>query len=88
MVKRLTTKSIRYAMEQIKKGRKDTDVAIEIGVSPRHVRRLWVRFCTTGTPHIPQRPGRQLSPAEIHLVLDAHKQKPVGCITYYDTPTG
>ena len=65
MTKRLTAKAIRYAMGQIKKGTSSSAVAVQIGVTPRHVRRLWVEFCATGSPHISKmlgRPATGLSP--------------------------
>lgn len=76
MVKRLTAKSIKYAMAQLDKGKSTTEVALEIGVTSRHVRRLWAVFHTTGTPHIPQRSGRPVrSPSleEVQLVLDEYR---------------
>ena len=73
MTKRLTAKAIRYAMGQIKKGTSSSAVAVQIGVTPRHVRRLWAEFCATGSPHIPRMPGRPAtrpSPDEVQLVPD------------------
>ena len=83
MAKRLTAKSIRYAMAQLGKGRGATEVAAEIGVTPRHVRRLRAVFRTVGTPHVPQRPGRPArppSPEEVRLVLDECRQEPQGVL--------
>ena len=58
MTKRLTAKAIRHAMGQIKKGTSLSSVAVQIDVTPRHVRRLWAEFCATRSPHIPRMPGR------------------------------
>ena len=83
MTKRLTAKAIRYAMGQIKKGTSSSSVAVQIGVTPRHVRRLWAEFCATGSPHIPRMPGRpatQPSPDEVQLVLDEHRREDVGVL--------
>ena len=83
MTKRLTAKAIRYAMGQIKKGASSSAVAVQIGVTPRHVRRLWAEFCATGSPHIPRmlgRPATQPSPDEVQLVLDEHRREDVGVL--------
>ena len=83
MTKRLTAKAIRYAMGQIKKGASSSAVAVQIGVTPRHVRRLWAEFCATGSPHIPRmlgRPATRPSPDEVRLVLDEHRREDVGVL--------
>ncbi len=83
MAKRLTAKAIRYAMRQLKKGTSSSVVASEIGVTPRHVRRLWVEFRVTGSPHVPKTPGRPAarpSPDEVQLVLGEHKHEDVGVL--------
>ena len=85
MTKRLTVKAIRYAMGQIKKSSSSSAVAVQIGVTPRHVRRLWAEFCATGSPHIPRMPGRPAtrpSPDEVRLVLDERKRKMWVCVLY------
>ena len=83
MAKRLTAKAIRYAMGQLKKGKSPSAVAAEIGVTTRHVRRLWVEFCAIGSPHVPKTPGRPAtrpSSDEVQLVLDKHKREDVGVL--------
>ena len=83
MTKRLTAKAIRYAMGQIKKGTSSSAVAVQIGVTPRHVRRLWAEFYATGSPHIPKmlgRPATRPSPDEVRLVLDEHKREDAGAL--------
>ena len=83
MTKRLTVKAIRYAMGQIKKGSSSSVVAVQIGVTPRHVRRFWAEFCATGSPHIPRMPGRPAtrpSPDEVLLILDEHRREDVGVL--------
>ena len=82
-VQKLMHVAIRYAMGQIKKGASSSAVAVQIGVTPRHVRRLWAEFCATGSPHIPRMPGRpatQPSPDEVQLVLDEHRREDVGVL--------
>lgn len=81
MAKRLTAKAIKYAMTQLEKGRSVSEVAVEIGVTPRHVRRLLAKFRITGTSHVPQQPGRpeqRPSVEEIQLVLDEYERAPQG----------
>ena len=83
MTRRLTAQSIQYAMAQLKKGRSPAEVGTEIGVTARHVRRLWAGFCTTGAPHVPQRPGRPArrpAPEEVRLVLDECGREPQGVL--------
>ena len=70
-------------MEQLDKGKSATEVATEVGVTARHIRRLRTEFHTTGSPHIPQRLGRptqQPSSDDIRMVLDQYKQEPAGVL--------
>ena len=81
--RRLTEKTIRHAMEQLDKGKSAVEVAAEVGVTARHIRRLRTEFHTTGSPHIPQRLGRpaqQSSPDDVRMVLDQYKQEPAGVL--------
>ena len=83
MTKHLTAKTIRHAMGQIKKGTSTSAVAVQIGVTPRHVRRLWAEFCATGSLHIPRMPGRPAtrpSPDEVQMVLDEHRREDMGVL--------
>ena len=83
MTKRLTAKAIQYAMAQLKKGRSPSEVAAEVGVTPRHIRRLWAEFCTTGSPHVPLslgRPALRPSPDDVRLVLNEYEREPVGVL--------
>ena len=84
MAKRLTAKAIRYAMNQLEKGRSASEVAAELGVTPRHIRRLRTEFRETGSAHIPRSPGRPALPPpsqnEVQLVLDAYKLEEVGVL--------
>ena len=78
----LTERAIRYAITQIRRGRPKAEVAAEIGVSARHVRRLWARFRKTGKHHVPLRRGRRAAappaPGEVQAVLDLHGREPLG----------
>ena len=59
LIKRLTAKTIRYAVTQCRKGQKTSQIAKEIGVSQRHVQRLYARFCRTESHHVPMPAGRK-----------------------------
>ena len=84
MAKRLTAKAIRYAMNQLEKGRSASDVVAKLGVTPRHIRRLRTEFRETGSAHVPRSPGRPAllppSQEEVQLVLDAYKPEEVGVL--------
>ena len=84
MAKRLTAKSIRYAINQLEKGRSSSVVAAELGVTPRHIRRLHAEFRKTEHAHVPRPPGRPVllppSPDEVQLVLDAYRLEEVGVL--------
>ena len=73
---------LRYVMGQIKKGTSTSAVAVQIGATPRHVRRFWAEFYATGLSITPKMPGRQavrLSPDEVQRVLDERKRKMWAC---------
>ena len=56
-------------------------VAKEIGVTRRHVQRLWVEYRDDGKIHIqgkPGRPAKPVSPEEVKAVLDAYALNPAG----------
>lgn len=84
MAKRLTTKAIRYAMNQLEKGKRTLVVAAELGVTPRHIRRLWAKFRDAGSVHVPLPPGRPAlqppSQDEVRLVPDAYRLEKVGVL--------
>ena len=57
-------------------------MATEIGVTSRHMRILWAKFCLTGSAHVPKTlgwPTSGPSPDEVQMVLDAHKREDVRC---------
>ncbi|MYH04141.1 MAG: hypothetical protein F4010_06115 [Cenarchaeum sp. SB0669_bin_11] len=84
MAKCLTAKSIRYAINQLEKGRRSSVVAAELGVTSRHIRRPYAKFRKTGSAPIPRTPGRPAllspSPDEVQLVLDTYRLGEVGVV--------
>ena len=78
---KLTDKSIRYAIEQLEKGMNSKTVAQEIGVTRRHVQRLWLEYRDGGKIHVqgkPGRPAKPVSPEEVKAVLDTYALNPAG----------
>ncbi len=60
-------------------------MATEIGVTKRHVQRMYARFGKTGgTHHVPLRPGRKRSApvpdGTVRAVLEEHKHGAAGVI--------
>ena len=83
MKPKLTDKSMRYAIRQLEKGKDTRTVAQEIGVTQRHVQRLWMEYRNGGRMHLqgqPGRPAKPLSPDEVKAVLDAHALDPAGVL--------
>ena len=84
MVECLTTESIRYAMNQLEKGKMVSVVAAELKVTPRYIRRLRAEFRETGSVHVPRLPGRPIlqppSQEEVQMVLDAYQLEKVGVL--------
>ncbi len=58
MTKRLASKAIRYAMNQLAKGKRVSVVIPEPEVTPRYIRRLRAEFRETGSVYVPRFPGR------------------------------
>ncbi|MYL11253.1 MAG: hypothetical protein F4010_03720 [Cenarchaeum sp. SB0669_bin_11] len=58
MTKRLTAKSIRYAMKQLEKGKRVSVVISEPEVTPRYILRLRAEFRETGSVYVSRFPGR------------------------------
>ena len=52
--KKLEEKSLRYIERQRRKGVPATQIARELGISDRYVRKIWARFRISGTV-LPQR---------------------------------
>lgn len=81
MTSKLTNKSIQRAIKQLEKGKSTRTVAKDIGVTTRHVQRLWKEYKDKGVIHLQGRPGRPIKPMlpeEIKAVLDAHALNPAG----------
>ena len=84
MKPRLTDRAIRYAIRQLKKGRGTRVVAEELGVTQRHIQRLWAEYLRTENVHVQRPAGRPADPGpseqEIQAVLDVHGRKPEGVV--------
>ena len=52
MSKRVTEESRQYLARRKKKGVPASQIAKDLGITARHVRRLWARFQKTGTTHV------------------------------------
>lgn len=100
MKKRLTEKQIKHVIGECAKGRRPSEVAVGVGMSTRHVQRLYAEFRATGTVHARRRPGRKPLPApgwKAAAVLGEYGRRPAGVqrvarrlrrlhdISYYDT---
>ncbi len=59
-------------------------VAEELGVTQRHIQRLWAEYLKTGKTHVQRPAGRPAGPEpseeEIQAVLDVHGRKPEGVV--------
>ena len=84
MKPKLTDKTIRYTIRQLRKGRGTRVVAEEFGVTQRHSQRLWAEYIRTGNVHVQRPAGRPADPEpseqEIQAVLDVYGRKPEGVI--------
>ena len=79
MTKRLTEASRQYIVRQRKKGVPSSQIARELGITARHVRRLWTRFLQTGTTVTKMgRPRHHTTGAQIRLVTEAYQEHPAG----------
>ena len=81
VVQKLTNRSIRRVIRQLEKGKDTKTVAKEIGVTTRHVQRLWMEYRNEGSIHVqgkPGRPAKPVSPEEVKAVLGAYASNPVG----------
>ena len=100
MKKRLTEEQIKHAVGECARGRRPSEVAAGVGVSTRHVQRLYAEFRAAGTVHVRCRPGRRPLPApgwKAAAVLGEYGRRPAGVqrvarrprrlhdISYYDT---
>ena len=83
MKAKLTDKSIRYAVRQLTRGKTTKTVSEELGVTQRHIQRLWAEYKNAGTAHLQEKPGRPTKPLldeEVKAVLDAHSTDPAGVL--------
>ena len=81
MAKRRTEESRQYIIRQRKKGIKSSQIAQDLGITERHVRRLWARAQATGTTHVKiGRPHVGITSTQIRLVTEAYKNEPVGVL--------
>ena len=84
MKPKLTNRSIRYIIGELKKGKSTKMLSEEINVTQRHVQRLQAEYVRTKTVHIQRPAGRPKSNGpsdeEIKIVLDAHQLKPNGVV--------
>ena len=84
MKQKLTDKSIRYIIRELKKGKSTKMLSEEINVTQRQVQRLQAEYLKTKTVHIQRPAGRPKShgPSDekIKTVLDAHHLKPDGVV--------
>ncbi len=79
--KKLEEKSLRYIEKQRKKGVPAKQIARELGISDRYVRKIWARFRSSGTV-LPRsgagRPCMDTDPVDVEAVLDAYARMPSG----------
>ncbi len=81
MTKRLTEESRQYLVRQRRKGSSSSQVARDLGITARHVRRLWARFQRTGTTRARMgRPRLCITASRMRLVTWAHRRRPVGVV--------
>ena len=79
--KGLTEEAGKHPVRRLGKGVPAPDVAEDLGISIRHVRRLWARFQKTGTMRVQMgRPRACITGARIRLITGAHQRRPVGVV--------
>ena len=81
MPTKLDDAKIKYIIREKKKGTSNTKIADGVGISTRHVRRLWPRYAATGSlPVIKSagRPAAKISDEDVRRVLDAYGNEGVG----------
>ena len=72
---RLIQKQVDYVILARKRGERAADIAMHLGVTARHVRRLWAEYLGTGRAHVqrkPGRPGKGPTDAQVRAVLAEH----------------
>ena len=58
---RLTERQIVCAVNSRKSGKSASAISSELNVTPRRIQQLYSEFCSTGSVHVPLRPGRRKS---------------------------
>ena len=81
MSRRITEESRQYLVRKRRNGTPPSQIARDLGITARHVRRLWARFRRTGTTRAKMgRPRTHVTASQIRLVTDAHSRRPVGVV--------
>ena len=84
MKPKLTNRSIRYIIGELKKGKSAKTLSDEVNMIQRRVQRLPAEYLKMKTVHIRRPAGRPKSNGpsdeEIKIVLDAHQLKPNGVV--------
>ncbi len=81
MPTKLDDAKIKYVIREKKKGTSNTKIADGVGISTRHVRRLWSLYEATGSlPVIKSagRPAAKISDEDVRRVLDAYGNEGAG----------
>ena len=81
MPKRLSDEERQYLINGCKKGTAASKIAKDLGISTRHVYRLWERYQKTGGTRLKMgRPKNYVTESQIRLVTEAHQRQPVGVV--------
>ena len=81
MPKRLSDEARQYIINGRKKGADASQIAKDLGISARHVHRLWARYQKTGGTRLRMgRPRDHITESQIRLVTEAHQKQPVGVV--------
>ena len=75
MAARLTQKKVNCVIRARKRGVRAADIAMHLGVTARHVQRLWAEYLGTGRAHVQRkagRPGKGPTAAQVRAVLAEH----------------
>ena len=59
--KETTEEQIKHVVDECARGRRPSEVVVGVGVSTRHVQRLYAKSRTSGAVHVRRRPRRPLS---------------------------
>ena len=79
MPERLSDEARQHLIKGLGKGTAASKLAKDLGISPRHVYRLWARYQKTGDTCLRMgRPKDHITEYQIRLVTEAHQKQPVG----------